>query len=224
MLRVIHDEGSGKETELVMSVDEICRLGAQKMLLTALEAEVAEYVQRYRGERDGEGRALVVRNGRARQRQVVCGSGTLSVRALRVDDRRRDGDGNRCRFTSRILPPYMRRTPKVAEVLPVLYLRGLSTGDFREALPVLLGPEAAGLSPTTITRLTETWTEEYRAFGKRDLSDRDYVYVWADGIHFNICNRSRYSPALCHFAVRDDLEVFPQRCVTHRSVMARRTV
>jgi transposase-like protein len=108
------------------------------------------------------------------------------VRAPRVDDRRRDEENQRCRFTSRILPPYMRRTPKVAEVLPVLYLRGLSTGDFQEALPVLLGPDAAGLSPTTITRLTETWTEDYRAFCKRDLSDRDYVYVWADGVHFNI--------------------------------------
>jgi transposase-like protein len=156
------------------------------MLATALEAEVIDYVGCHRDERDEVDRALVVRNGRARQRQVVCGTGTLSIRAPRVDDRRTDGEGNRLRFTSKILPPYMRRTPKVAEVLPVLYLRGLSTGDFKEALPVLLGPEASGLSPTTITRLTEAWTEEYRAFGKRDLSDRDYVYVWADGVHFNI--------------------------------------
>ena len=186
MLRVIHDEGSAEEAELVVCLDELCRRGAQKMLATALQAEVSDYVERHRGERDEDDRALVVRNGRARQRQVVCGTGTLSIRAPRVDDRRSDGEGNRLRFTSKILPPYMRRTPKVAEVIPVLYLRGLSTGDFREALPVLLGPDAAGLSPTTITRLTETWTEEYRAFGKRDLSDRDYVYVWADGVHFNI--------------------------------------
>ena len=186
MLRVIHDEESAEVAESVVGLDELCRRGAQKMLATALEAEVSDYVERYCGERDEDGRALVVRNGRARQRQVVCGTGTLSIRAPRVVDRRSDDEGNRLRFTSKILPPYMRRTPKVAEVLPVLYLRGLSTGDFREALPVLLGPEAGGLSPTTITRLTETWTEEYRAFGKRDLSDRDYVYVWADGIHFNI--------------------------------------
>jgi putative transposase len=176
----------GKGPSWILSLDELCRLGAQRMLTAALEAEVADYVRRHDGERDEGGRALVVRNGRARERQVVCGSGKLSIRAPRAHDGRRDGDGNRCRFTSKILPPYMRRTPKVAEVLPVLYLRGLSTGDFQEALPVLLGPDAAGLSPTTITRLTETWTEEYLAFGKRDLSDRDYVYVWADGVHFNI--------------------------------------
>ena len=90
----------------------------------------------------------------------------------------------RQRFSSRILPPYMRRSPKVAEVLPVLYLRGLSTGDFREALPVLLGEEAAGLSPTTITRLTAEWETEYTAFRQRNLSDRDYVYIWVDGVHF----------------------------------------
>jgi len=186
MLRVIHAEGSTEETESIVCLDELCRRGAQKMLATALEAEVIDYVVCHRDERDEVDRALVVRNGRARQRQVVCGTGTLSIRAPRVDDRRTDGEGNRLRFTSKILPPYMRRTPKVAEVLPVLYLRGLSTGDFKEALPVLLGPEASGLSPTTITRLTETWTEEYRAFGKRELSDRDYVYVWADGVHFNI--------------------------------------
>jgi len=186
MLRIVHDEGSTEGTEWELPLDELCRLGAQQMLAAALEAEVADYVSRHAGERNEAGRALVVRNGRARERQVVCGSGSLSVRAPRVDDRRRDEEGQRCRFTSRILPPYMRRTPKVAEVLPVLYLRGLSTGDFQEALPVLLGPDAAGLSPTTITRLTETWTEDYRAFCKRDLSDRDYVYVWADGIHFNI--------------------------------------
>jgi putative transposase len=186
MLRVIHDEGSAEGTESIVCLDELCRRGAQEMLVTALQAEVTDYVARHQGARGVDDRALVVRNGRARERQVVCGTGVLSVRAPRVDDRRTDDEGNPLRFTSKILPPYMRRTPKVAEVLPVLYLRGLSTGDFREALPVLLGPDAAGLSPTTITRLTETWTEEYRAFGKQDLSDRDYVYVWADGIHFNI--------------------------------------
>lgn len=110
----------------------------------------------------------------------------LTVRPPRVDDRRRDEAGRRQRFTSTILLPYMRRSPKVAEVLPVLYLRGLSTGDFQEALPVLLGEEAKGLPPTTITRLTAAWQADYDAFRKRDLSDRDYVYVWADGVHFNI--------------------------------------
>src|SRR2546425_13357381 len=92
------------------------------------------------------------------------------------------GEGRR--FTSRTLPPYMRRSPKVAEVLPVLYLRGLSTGDFQEALPILLGKDAAGLSPTNIARLTAVWEEEYHAFRRRSLADRDYVYVWVDGVHF----------------------------------------
>lgn len=103
-----------------------------------------------------------------------------------MNDRRIDAQGQRQRFASRILPPYMRRSPKVAEVLPVLYLRGLSTGDFQEALPILLGEDAAGLSPTNIARLTAVWAEEYHAFRCRSLADRDYVYVWVDGVHFNI--------------------------------------
>ena len=110
----------------------------------------------------------------------------MKVRAPRVNDRRVDDDGERQRFTSRILPPYMRRSPQVAEVLPLLYLRGLSTGDFREALPALLGKDAAGLSPTNITRLTAAWDEDYQVFRRRDLSACDYIYVWVDGIHFNI--------------------------------------
>ena len=103
-----------------------------------------------------------------------------------MNDQRTDQDGERRRFTSRILPPYMRRSPKVAEVLPVLYLRGLSTVDFREALAALLGDDAAGLSTTNIARLTNEWETEYRAFQKRSLTDRDYVYVWVDGVHFNV--------------------------------------
>ena len=137
-------------------------------------------------QRDDDGRALVVRNGYAGPRKVTLGSGTIEVRAPRIDDRRVDESGERQRFRSRILPPYMRRSPKVAEVLPLLYLRGLSTGDFRQALPVLLGADAAGLSPTTITRLTGEWEQEYTAFRKRDLSNRDYVYIWVDGVHFTI--------------------------------------
>ena len=156
------------------------------MLEAALEAEVARYVEAYEEARGADGRRLVVRNGRAQARTVTCGARTLEVRAPRVNDRRVDDDGERQRFTSRILPPYMRRSPKVAEVLPLLYLRGLSTGDFREALPVLLGEDAAGLSPTNIARLTASWDEEYQLFRRRDLSACDYVYVWVDGIHFNI--------------------------------------
>ena len=156
------------------------------MLETAWEAEVARYIEAHEDARGADGRRLFVRNGRAQAQRVTCGAGTMEVRAPRVNDRRVDDDGERQRFTSRILPPYMRRSPKVAEVLPLLYLRGLSTGDFREALPVLLGDEAAGLSATNIARLTASWDEEYQAFRKRDLSACDYVYVWVDGIHFNI--------------------------------------
>lgn len=156
------------------------------MLAVALEAEVTAYIERHVGELDDEGHRLVVRNGHAQPRQVTMGSGTVEVRAPRVNDRRVDDEGRRQRFTSELLPPYMRRSPKVAEVLPVLYLRGLSTGDFREALPTLLGEQATGLSPSAITRMTNAWTAEYEAFRTRSLANRDYVYLWADGIHFRI--------------------------------------
>lgn len=186
MLKIAEQEHEGNAGIGVMDLDELAREGARRMLRMALELEVDAYIEAHREERDEEGRALVVRNGKARSRQVTVGSGTFAVKAPRVNDRRLDEDGERQRFRSRILPPYMRRSPKVAEVLPILYLRGLSTGDFREALPVLLGKEAGGLSPTVITRLTAQWSREYEAFRKRDLSDRDYVYVWVDGVHFRI--------------------------------------
>ena len=156
------------------------------MLQQALETEVEEYVTRHRATRDEQGRAQVVRNGKAPARQLVTGTGTLEVRAPRVNDRRVDAAGQRQRFTSEILPTYMRRAPKVTEVLPILYLRGLSTGDFQAALPVLLGKEAAGLSPTTITRLTASWDTEYQAWRTRRLAEADYVYVWVDGVHFRV--------------------------------------
>lgn len=187
MLKVV-DDAPKSETDILLSstLDELAREGARRMLVAALEAEVTAYLARHSGARDDDGHALVVRNGHARPRSVTMGSGTVEVSAPRVNDLRVDPDGNRQRFTSEILPPYMRRSPKVAEVLPVLYLRGLSTGDFQQALPILLGEEATGLSPTTITRLTNVWIGEYDAFNKRSLADRDFVYVWADGVHFRI--------------------------------------
>jgi putative transposase len=183
MLRVIQDDRT--ENEERTGLDELAREGARRMLVTALEAEVAQYIETHQ-ERDEAGHALVVRNGKARARKVTTGTGTFEVEAPRVNDQRVDDSGERQRFTSKILPPYMRRSPKVDEVIPILYLRGLSTGDFREALPILLGQDAAGLSPTNIARLTAVWQKEYDEFRERDLSDRDYVYVWVDGIHFNI--------------------------------------
>src|SRR5260221_13872899 len=122
----------------------------------------------------------------AQELKLTLGAGTVELKAPRVDDRRRDEQGGRQRFTSHILPRYMRRSPKVAEVLPILYLRGLSTGDFRPALKGLLGEDAAGLSATSITRLTACWEKEYTAFRQRDLAAREYVYVRVDGVHFNI--------------------------------------
>lgn len=187
MLKIVENEAEKEaENELAPTLDELAREGARRMLCTALDEEVASYIAAHKHERDERGRALVVRNGTGRERKVTVGSGTIAVKAPRVNDKRVDEDGERQKFTSKILPPYMRKSPKVAEVLPILYLRGLSTGDFREALPVLLGEDAAGLSPTAITRLTAAWEAEYHAFRQRDLSDRDFVYVWADGVHFNI--------------------------------------
>jgi len=171
----------GGQGDLAVGLDELAREGARRMLVAALEAEVADYVVRFRSERDERGHARVVRNGRARARKVTVGAGTVEVRAPRVDDRREGA-----KFTSRILPPYMRRSPKVTEVLPILYLRGLSTGDFRPALEGLLGADAAGLSAASISRLLGAWEAEYEAFRKRDLSAVDYVYVWVDGIHVNV--------------------------------------
>ena len=143
MLKVVRDGADGQVEELNRALDDLAREGARRMLQEALAAEVAEYIERHRGERDEQGRALVVRNGTARPRQVTVGSGTMQVEAPRINDRRTDADGNRQRFTSAILPPYMRRSPKVAEVLPILYLRGLSTGDFQ----AILGGWSVGLSP-----------------------------------------------------------------------------
>jgi transposase-like protein len=151
------------------------------MILKALELEVEEYIQDLKHLRDDQGRALVVRNGKSHhERTVQLGAGTIKLRAPRVDDRR-----EKERFTSKILPPYMRRSPRIDEALPVLYLRGLSTGDFSEALEALLGPEATGFSASTITRLLQTWQDDYKTWRKRPLN-KDYVYIWADGVYFNI--------------------------------------
>lgn len=185
MLRIV-EKPSEEHQELRSTLDEVLQRGALKMLQQALEAEVEDYIARHRDAREEDGRAQVVRNGKAATRQLVTGSGTLAVRAPRVNDRRVDAAGERQRFTSEILPSYMRRAPKVTEVLPILYLRGLSTGDFKAALPVLLGEEATGLSPTTITRLTATWEAEYQTWRTRSLAESDFVYVWVDGVHFRV--------------------------------------
>ena len=186
MLKVVEKRDEREAGEELLLLDEIAREGARRMLVEALRAEIDDYVKRHHGERDEHGHALVVRNGRAQARKLTLGAGTVELNAPRVNDRRRDEHGHRQRFTSHILPPYMRRSPKVSEVLPILYLRGLSTGDFRPALEALLGEDAAGLSATNIARLTAGWEKESTDFRQRDLSGREYVYVWVDGVHFNI--------------------------------------
>lgn len=183
-MRRIHQDDEARE-ESMLDLDEIARAGARRMLACALEAEVEAYVEAARGERDEQGHALVVRNGYANEREILLGAGAVMVKAPRVNDKRIDADGNRRKFSSVIVPPYMRRSPKVAEVLPLLYLHGLSSGDFIPALKGFFGT-GAGLSAATITRLTEQWQAERERFMVRDLSGRDYVYVWVDGIHTGV--------------------------------------
>jgi putative transposase len=191
------------EENVKLALDELAREGARRMIAAALEVEVEEYVARHRGKRDADGCALVVRNGRAQARRLTTGAGTMRIEAPRVNDKR-VVDGERQRFTSKILPPYMRRSPKVTEVLPLLYLHGLSTGDFSEALSSLLGDDAAGLSSSAVTRLCGAWQEEYRRWRTRSLADRDYVYVWADGVHFNVRLEDERLAALVLVGARPD--------------------
>jgi transposase-like protein len=189
MLTVVPGDGSGHEGGKDASpslIDEIVREGARRMLAEALRAEVDAYIAAHAAERDDNGRRLVVRNGYHQPREVLTSAGVIEVTVPRVNDKRTDPDtGERKRFSSAIVPPWCRKTPKITEVLPLLYLHGLSSGDFVPALGQFLG-SAAGLSAAVIIRLTETWKAEQRAFARRDLSAVDYVYLWADGIHVNI--------------------------------------
>jgi putative transposase len=177
----------GEDNELAVTLDELAREGARRMIASALEAEVAEHVERFAEVRGEDGRRLVVRNGHARERRVTVGSGTVPIQAPRVNDKRIDEEtGQRMRFSSRILPAYARRSPKVNDVLPVLYLRGLSTGDFRPALEQLLGEDAAGLSPSTISRLCTDWEAEHARFRQRSLRFHRYAYLFVDGVHVSV--------------------------------------
>jgi putative transposase len=185
MLRVVVEDGPVRE-DLAAGLDEVVREGARRMLAAALEAEVEAYLAAFADQVDERGRRLVVRNGHARPRPVTTAAGAVEVVAPRVNDKRVDAvTGERARFRSVILPPWCRRSPKVAEVLPLLYLHGLSSGDFVPALEEFFGSRA-GLSASAVTRLTTDWQDEQRAFAARDLSNVDYVYVWVDGVHFTV--------------------------------------
>jgi putative transposase len=178
--------GEGSD-EIAVTLDELAREGARRMIAAALRAEADDYVERFAGERGVDGKRLVVRNGRARERRVTVGSGTVAVQAPRVNDKRVDErTGERQKFSSKILPAYARRSPKVNDVLPVLYLRGLSTGDFRPALGQLLGEDAAGLSPSTISRLCKDWEAEHQRFQTRSLRFHRYAYLFVDGVHVSV--------------------------------------
>ena len=167
-------------------IDQIVRDGARQMLAAALQAEVAAYIDRFADVRDEDGHRLVVRTGTAEPRTVLTSAGAVKVTAPRVNDKRTDPDtGERMRFSSAIVPPWARKTPQIGEVLPLLYLHRLSSGDFVPALGQFLGSHA-GLSSSTVTRLTEQWKDEAAAFMRRDLSGVDYVYLWVDGIHLGI--------------------------------------
>lgn len=177
----------GEDDEARVSLDDLAREGARRMIAAALEVEVAEYVERFVEEVDEDGRRLVVRNGRARERKLTVGSGTVPIRAPRVNDKRVDpATGEREKFTSKLLPAYARRSPKVTEVLPVLYLHGLSTGDFGPALRDLLGEDASGLSPASISRLTKAWQTEHEQFRTRSLRFHRYAYLFVDGVHVSV--------------------------------------
>ncbi|MFF4509455.1 IS256 family transposase [Streptomyces sp. NPDC001401] len=201
MLSVVNADGTTPKGSLI---DEIVREGARRMLAAALEAEVNTYIAELADQRDEIGRRLVVRNGFHQPRKVTTAAGAVEVRAPRVNDRRIDeATGERKRFSSAILPPWCRRSPKISEVLPLLYLHGLSSGDFMPALEQFLG-SAAGLSPATVTRLTAQWQADHTAFMDRDLSATDYVYVWADGIHLRIRLEEAKAAVLVLMGVRAD--------------------
>ena len=153
----------------------LLRAGAQKMLATAIDDEVESYITEHAQERDADGRRLVVRNGYAPERELQTGLGAIPVKQPRVNDKRLDDDGHRIRFTSKILPPYLRKTKSLEELIPWLYLRGISSGDFGQALAALLGPNAPGLSASTVVRLKQIWQQDYEAWNKRSLADCRYV-------------------------------------------------
>ncbi len=166
-------------------LDEIVRRGAKKMLAEALEIEVESFVERYQYVLDDQGRRLVTRNGYSPERKIITGAGQLEVRTPRVDDRVLEGFKER-RFGSSLIPRYLRRTKNMDELIPVLYLKGISTGDFTEALEKLLGKEVIGFSAEQIVRLKQCWQTEYETWHKRDLSGQKYVYFWVDGVYFNV--------------------------------------
>jgi putative transposase len=166
-------------------LEGLAREGARQLLAQALEVEVAEFIEKHQGKTDAQGRRQVVRNGYLPARQLVTGIGPVEIRQPRVDDRVLKTDKQE-RYGSKILPRYMRRVPSVDNLVPILYLKGISTGDMSEALESILGSEASGLSATNIVRLKAQWEQDYQEWSGRDLGEKRYVYIWVDGIHVNV--------------------------------------
>jgi len=173
--------------DFASALEEILHKGAQKMLQVAIEIEVQQYIEKHQEELDEHGHRIVVRNGYLPERELLTGMGPVKVKQPRIDDRklRKKNEGTEG-FSSSILPKYLRKIPSIDNLIPALYLKGISTNDFPQALSAILGKEADGLSATTVMRLKRQWEEQYREWAKRDLSDKEYVYFWVDGIYFNI--------------------------------------
>ena len=166
-------------------LDELIREGARRMLQTAIDAEVDDFLAQHSDRRDDQGRRLVVRNGSLPSREILTGAGSLEVSQPRVRDNSAEKE-SRVVFSPSVLPPYLKRTTAIEELIPWLYLKGVSTGDFSEALQSLVGEKAKGLSANVVVRLKEQWSDEFDEWSKRDLSKEQYVYVWADGIHVKV--------------------------------------
>jgi transposase-like protein len=173
--------------DFASALEEVLHKGAQKMLQVAIEIEVQQYIEKHQEELDEHGHRIVVRNGYLPERELLTGIGPVKVKQPRIDDRklRKKNEGTEG-FSSSILPKYLRKIPSIDNLIPALYLKGISTNDFPQALSAILGKEADGLSATTVVRLKRQWEEQYREWAKRDLSDKEYVYFWVDGIYFNI--------------------------------------
>lgn len=177
-----------------LTLEQIAREGARRALQKAIEEEVAEYVQAHQHHVDESNHRLVVRNGRKPRRTILSGLGPIEVVQPRVDDRRVDANGVRFRFSSKILPPYLRRTKAIEDLVPWLYLKGISSGEMPDAL-IHLGFDGSGLSPSSVIRLLSAWQGEYADWSRRDLSGKHYLYLWADGIYFP-CRLSDDRPCL----------------------------
>ena len=167
-------------------ITDILRQGARRLIRAALEAEIQTFIKQYKQMADGQGGQRIVRNGYLPEREIQTGIGQVPVKVPRIRDRHPESQDGRIGFTSSIIPPYLRKTKSIETLLPWLYLKGVSAGDFTDALAALLGKDAPGLSATTISRLKMIWKGEYKQWLQRDLSDKQYVYFWADGIYCNV--------------------------------------